>query len=171
MTQTEETPTNSNEHLHKEVEYLRQRLSELESNLDESQRTIASLQKSEQLYRTILENIPPVTYVTTVGNEPLNSAIYASPQIEKILGHTSEEFLRDPLLWVNMIYPEDRDRVMAESEHADLVGGPFDAEYRVLSSNNEIAWFHDESVLVKDGNGHPLYRVGILTNVTGRKQA
>jgi len=173
MTQkkNEPTPHGSDEQLREEVAQLRQRLSELESSLDESQRTIAALQKSEQLYRSILENIPPVTYVVGVGDEPLNSSIYSSPQIEKILGHTSEEFLNDPLLWVNMIHPEDRDRVMAESEQADLTGDPFDAEYRIVSSNNVISWFHDESVLVKDDQGQPLYRVGILTDVTERKQA
>jgi signal transduction histidine kinase len=70
-----------------------------------------------------------------------------------------------------MIYPEDQDRVMAESEHADLTGGPMDAEYRVISSDNVILWFHDRSVLVKDERGQPLYRVGILIDVTERKQA
>ena len=171
MTQIEETPTNPNEHLDEEVERLRQRLSELESSLDKSRITVAALQKSERLYHIILENIPPVTYVFGVGNEPLNSSIYSSPQIEKILGHTSEEFLKDPLLWVKMIYPEDQERVMAESEHADLAGGPFDTEYRVISRDNAIGWFHDESVLVKDDHGQPIYRVGIMTDVTERKQA
>ena len=167
----EPPPHGSNEHLHEEVERLHQRLSELESSLDESRRTIAALQKSEQLYRTILENIPPVTYVVGVGNEPLNSSIYSSPQIEKILGHTSEEFLKDPLLWVNIIHPEDRESVLAKSQHADLTGGLMDAEYRVISSDNVILWFHDTSVLVKDERGQPLYRVGILIDVTEQKQA
>ena len=171
MAQIDEIPTNSNEQLREEVERLRQRLSELESCLGESQATITTLQKSEKLYRTILENIPPVTYVVAMGNELLNSAVYASPQIEKILGHASEEFLKDPLLWVNMIHPEDRERVMAESDHADLTKGPFDAEYRLISNNNEIEWFRDESVLVKDDHGQFIYRVGILTNVTERKRA
>jgi PAS domain S-box-containing protein len=171
MTQIEEPPTNPNEHTHEEMERLRQRVSELESSLDESRRTIDSLQKSEQLYRTILENIPPVTYVVGVGNESLNSLIYCSPQTEKVVGYTSEEFLKDPLLWVKMIYPEDQDRVMAQSEHADLTGGPMDAEYRVISSNNVILWFHDTSVLVKNARGQSIYRVGILIDVTERKQA
>jgi PAS domain S-box-containing protein len=161
----------SNQQLREEVEYLRQRLSELESSLDGSRTTITALQKSEQLYRTILENIPPVTYVVAMERERLNSVIYSSPQIEKILGHTSTEFLKDPLLWVNTIYPDDRERVMAESDRADLTGEPFDTEYRVISSDNVISWFHDESVLVKDDHGQPSYRVGILTDVTERKQA
>ncbi|MBN8580687.1 MAG: PAS domain-containing protein [Anaerolineae bacterium] len=160
-----------NEELRKEVERLHQRLSELESRLGESQATITTLQKSEKLYRTILENIPPVTYVSGVGNEPLNSGIYTSPQIEKIVGHTTEEFLKDPLLWVNIIHPEDRESVLAKSQHADLTGGPLDAEYRVISSDNGILWFHDTSVLVKDERGQPLYRVGIFIDVTERKQA
>jgi len=164
-------PQDSDEQFRVEVERLRQRLSELETSLEESRSTISTLQKSEQLYRTILENIPPVTYVVGVGNEPMNSSVYSSPQIEKILGHTSEEFLKDPLLWVNTIYPEDRDCVMAESKQADLTGGRFDTEYRVISSDNIISWFHDESVLVKDEHGQPLYRVGILTDITVRKQA
>jgi len=167
----EPTQPESDEQLREEVERLRQRVSELESSLDENRTTLAAVQKTEQLYRTILENIPPVTYVVAVEHESLNSAIYSSPQIEKIMGHTSAEFLKDPLLWANMIYPDDRDQVMAESERADLTGDSFNAEYRVISSDNVISWFHDESVLVKDDHGQPSYRVGILTDVTERKQA
>lgn len=167
----ESTPHDSNEQLREEVARLRQRLSELESRLDESQATITTLQMSEQLYRTILENIPPVTYVSGVGNEPLNSAIYTSPQIEKIVGHTTAEFLKNPLFWVDIIHPEDRESVLAKSQHADLTGDPLDAEYRVISRDNGILWFHDASVLVKDEHGQPLYRVGIFIDVTERKQA
>ena len=161
----------SNQQLREEIEYLCQRLLELESSLDESRTTLATLQKSEQLYRTILENIPPVTYVIDVGNEPLNRTIYVSPQAEKVTGFSSAEFFNDPLLWVKLLHPEDQARVMAESERADLTGDAYVAEYRVINDENRILWFHDESVLVKDEHGQPLYRVGVWTDITKHKLA
>ena len=130
-----------------------------------------SLQASEAHYRSLLENIPAITYLTGVGQEPSNLTTYISPQIEMMTGYSEEEFLKDPHFWLNLIHPEDMARILAESERNDQTGGPLSAEYRIFTSENKMLWIHDESRLVKDQQGQPIFRVGAWTDITERKQA
>jgi PAS domain S-box-containing protein len=133
--------------------------------------SFARARSSEQPYRALLETIPAITYLINTGQEPFNPAIYVSPQVEKIFGHTTEEFIRDPLLWTKLIHPDDVAHVMAESERADLTGTPFISDYRIITRDNQTLWFHDESALIKDEHDRPLYRIGVWTDITARKQA
>jgi PAS domain S-box-containing protein len=146
-------------------------IKQLQAEITDRQQIEERLRKSEARHRSLLENIPAITYLVGAGQEPLNPTIYISPQIEKITGYASEEFFKDPLFWTNVIHPDDRVRVIAKSERADLTGEPLVDEYRVITNENKTFWFHDESVLVKDDRGKPLYRVGVWTDITERKQS
>jgi len=137
-----------------------------------AQRTAeAALLSSQIRYRRLLENIPAITYLIEVGKETSNPATYVSPQIKKVSGYSSEEFLSDPLFWAKLIHPDDLERVISESERADETGGQFVSDYRFINKEQKTLWVHDESVLVKDDQNQPLFRVGVWTDVTERKQA
>jgi PAS domain-containing protein len=51
----------------------------------------------EQRYRTLVEQIPAITYIDLVTdpNAEEYPTIYISPQVETILGYTAEEWLAD----------------------------------------------------------------------------
>ena len=36
--------------------------------------------------------------------------VYVSPQIERLLGFTAEEWLSNPILWYQQLHPEDKER-------------------------------------------------------------
>ena len=60
--------------------------------------------------------------------------IYVSPQYERLTGYSPEHRLATPDLWVKMLHPEDRERVLAESDRTNESGEPFDIEYRIVAS-------------------------------------
>ena len=123
----------------------------------------AALRASETRYRSLLDNIPAITYLIDQGRGPMeNPTTYISPQIVKISGYSAGDFLNDPQFWTKMIFPDDLPRVTAESERADQAGEPFVSDYRIVDKENKIFWFHDESVVVKDDRGEPLLRVGVF---------
>ena len=51
-------------------------------------------------YRALVEQIPAVTYTQEVKAGHHFASLYLSPQAERILGYTLEEFASDPGLWV-----------------------------------------------------------------------
>jgi diguanylate cyclase (GGDEF)-like protein/PAS domain S-box-containing protein len=120
----------------------------------------------EARYRALIEHIPAVTYIDAV--DEVSSAVYMSPQVERMLGYAPEEWLVDPSFFLKLLHPGDRERVLAENERTNRSGEPFDMEYRLISRDGRTIWVRDEAVLVKDGD-RPLYWQGVMTDVTERK--
>ena len=94
-----------------------------------------------------------------------------SPQVEEMLGYTQEEWLDDPDLWVKLLHPEDRERALAEANHARATGETFDAEYRLVSRDGREMWVHDKAVRVEVGGEATVVWQGVLLDITERKRA
>jgi PAS domain S-box-containing protein len=124
----------------------------------------------ETRYRSLVEQIPLVIYIDAL-DEP-SSNIYTSPEIERLVGYSPEEWIEDPHLFRKLLHPDDRTRVMAEvagSHDADAES--FLSEYRLIARDGRVVWVHDEAVTVRDDDGRPLYAQGYLFDVTARKLA
>ncbi|HEY9074427.1 MAG TPA: PAS domain S-box protein, partial [Desulfobaccales bacterium] len=146
----------------------RERLLTVVRDISQRKRTEQELRASEAKYRNLVEQIPAVTYIAGLDN--LFSPFYISPQIEAILGFTPEEWLADPEMFKKQIHVEDRDRVLTELLLSYAAGGPFAAEYRLLSKNGRVVWVRDESRAVYDSEGRPLFMQGVLLDITKRKK-
>ena len=144
-------------------------IKQLEAEIEERHHAETALRMSEARYRNLLENIPAITYIN--GLEPSNPTTYVGPQVEKLSGYSSAEFINTPELWSNLIHPDDRARVMAESERTNQTGERFVIDYRIITKEKKSVWLNDEAVLVKDGNGKPLYWLGIWSDISERKSA
>lgn len=125
--------------------------------------------EAEQRYKLLVEQLPIIVYVNPVNK--MSSTTYVSPQIQTILGYMPEEWLSDPEFWQKRIHPDDRESVLVNIERSDLTGTPFDMEYRMLARDGHVVWFQDQTVLVRDHNGLPLYWQGLQIDITKRKQA
>ena len=150
-----------------ELSVLASSFNEMAESLD---KRTTQVHQAEAKYRTLVEQIPMVTYTA-----PLDKALgtfYISPQIESILGYSPKEWLADPGLWVKLLHPEDRDRVLAESQR-DLLGSNgavFRSEYRILTRKNDVLWLRDEATAVRNGLDEPEFLQGIMFDVTDQKR-
>ncbi len=133
------------------------------------QRLLRQAHKSESRYKSFLESIPTITYIN--GIDPNAYTEYVSPQVKNLLGYSQEAFLKDPILWQQIIHPEDRERVLVENSITVQTGSPFHSEYRILSKDQRVVWVRDEAILVYDEDGKPQYWLGVWTDITARKQA
>ena len=109
----------------------------------------------------MIEEVPAITYTwDPTGPAGTVTVPYVSPQIETVLGFTQREWTSDPMLWIEHLHPDDRARVVAESDRTDLTGEPFAMEYRIQSKDGREVWLRDESVVVaRDASGrHRLVR-------------
>jgi PAS domain S-box-containing protein len=92
-----------------------------------------------------------------------------NPELEVMLGCTQDDWLSDPLRWVSMIHPDDRDRVLEACWEANRTGEPYRAEYRMVTPDGRILWFNDEAELVLGASGQPLCWEGRLIDITAEK--
>jgi PAS domain S-box-containing protein len=132
------------------------------------------LREAETKYRTLVEQIPAISYVDVY--DPLYTpdryrTAYVSPQIETMLGYTPEEFVANPELWYTLVHPDDRDRALAADERHYRTGEPLTEEYRVVGRDGRTVWVLDEAVVVRDEHGEPRFSQGVLYDITSRKKA
>lgn len=139
---------------------------------DEAQKEISERKRAETRFRTLVEQIPAVTYI----QEPIESGnpktvTYMSPQYETMFGYPAESEVIDEDHWLRTLHPEDRERVLAEEVRTDETGKPFRIEYRQYAKDGSVVWVRDEAVLMRDEEGLPLYWLGVQYNITEQKQA
>jgi diguanylate cyclase (GGDEF)-like protein/PAS domain S-box-containing protein len=127
-----------------------------------------NLREAEQRYRTLVEQIPAVTYIDLADDS--DTSVYTSPQIERMLGYTPEEW-QENKLWPERLHPDDRERVLAADERFEAGSEPFSEEYRLFAKDGSVIWVLEEAVLVRGEEGEPLYWQGVMFDITGRKEA
>jgi diguanylate cyclase (GGDEF)-like protein/PAS domain S-box-containing protein len=140
----------------------------VQTDVTEHRRAEERLQETQERYRTLVERMPAVTYMDRADSS--NEPIYASPQVEAMLGYTPEEWMAGRL-WRERLHPDDRERVLASDERFEADGGSVDEEYRLLARDGSVVWVREETVLVGEEGGEPLFVQGILTDITKRKRA
>jgi PAS domain S-box-containing protein len=127
-------------------------------------------QEAEARYRTLVEQLPLITYVDTAYSTG-ESRSFVSPQIETILGYTQEEWSSVPGFFLDHLHPEDRERVRSLQAAARETGDPLDMEYRFLAKDGRYVWLWDSYTMVRDGTGAPAYSQGFALDITVQKQA
>ncbi len=129
----------------------------------------ARLRAAEARFRTLVEQIPAVTFMAVLGEG--KNEIYVSPHIEAMLGYSQEEWLKDPFLWYWRLHPEDRVVWNEEFARGCRTGGPFRADCRFLARDGHTVWVHGEARLVRDALGRPSFLQGVAFDITEIKSA
>jgi PAS domain S-box-containing protein len=132
-------------------------------------RDISERVRLEARYRTLVEEIPAVTFMAALDEGV--SELYVSPQIEDLLGFSQQEWLEDPILWYKQLHPADQTRWHTEFAQTCATGGPFRAEYRFVAHDGRVVWVLGEAKVVRDEAGRPLFMQGIAFDITKMKEA
>ena len=138
-----------------------------QSELQERQRAEQAMRETETMYRALVEQTSVVIYRDAPVVEGRTD--YISPQIEDLLGYSTLEWENNPELWRELTHPEDLPLVLSEIKKYLLSGEKSVIEYRMRNKDGRWLWFQDESVVIKDDNGEPLYVHGVLIDITQRK--
>jgi len=138
------------------------------TDITERKKAEPALLESESRFRQLVEQVNVVVYLDYASHP--SRPKYISPQIESLLGYTKEEWLSDPDLKMNIIHPEDRQRVSEEDLKTDISGEPFIIEYRAFTKDERLIWIHDEAVMVYV-DGKPSDWHGVMYEITDRKMA
>ena len=128
-------------------------------------RLAAALLRSEQ------EEIGPaprgqavvITYTEELDD---GRTLSISPEVVSVLGYTQAEWMTDPMLWVRLIHPEDRDRVVRACTAANSARLTFRAEYRMIARDGRVVSIRDEASVVFGSRGHPLCWQGVMVVVS-----
>jgi PAS domain S-box-containing protein len=138
-------------------------------DITERKRAEEALREAESRYRALVEQLPAIIYINALDGP--NEKLYVSPQIESILGVPAAEWTANPMLWVELLHPDDRERAVAEVTRSYASGEPLATEYRMRARDGRVVWFHDEAVAVRDETRQPRFHHGVMLDITERKAA
>jgi PAS domain S-box-containing protein len=127
------------------------------------------LRKAEARYRSLVEEIPAVTFMAALDEG--SNELYVSPQIVDLLGFTQEEWLNDPVLWYRQLHPEDRERWHLEFSRTCATAEPFRSVYRFVARDGRVVWVLGEAKVVRDRDGRPMFLQGVAFDITRMKNA
>jgi diguanylate cyclase (GGDEF)-like protein/PAS domain S-box-containing protein len=128
----------------------------------------------EEHFRTLVENIPGVaTYLDRVIVEDPGHSIplYISPQVQDMLGYPLSAWLDEDELWLQILHPEDRDRLIKADEEARRDLKAMSEEYRLIHRDGHVVWVSEKSAVVPDVSTGALYWQGVMVDITKRKLA
>lgn len=128
-----------------------------------------ALRASEEKYRLVSENIPVAVY--SALPDELSTSIFISGRMKDLTSYSAAEFVSDPRLWANIIYPDDRQMVWERLQEHRQKKIPLDVEYRIITKDNEVKWIRDRATPLLDADGQVTRIDGFMEDITERRQA
>ena len=95
---------------------------------------------------------------------------FVSHAFERIWGQSCLSIYADPSSWITSIHPEDRERVIRESELA-ATASQAQIEYRIIRPDGEVRWIWARTFSVPSEKAAATRLIGIAQDITERKQA
>ena len=126
---------------------------------------IAELTVTQQRYRTLVETLPLVTYVDPIGMD--GPFTFISPQVEELFGYPASEWLERPGLFMELLHPDDEERVRAWCDTtAEVSDVPARLTYRMRARDGRTVWMEDASTNVRDPQTGEVTAIGYFLDVS-----
>ncbi len=125
----------------------------------------AALRTSEKRLRTIFEGTAAGIALSDLEGNILET----NRALQQMLGYSAKELAS--MSFADFTHPEDAAESVAS--YRDLVAGEctdYTLEKRYLAKDGQMLWANLNVALVRDTGGQPLYGVGMVQDITERKQ-
>jgi PAS domain S-box-containing protein len=135
---------------------------------DASQRKEAeeALRESEERFRSAFDAAAVGMGMST----PEGRWLRVNPALCDILGYSEDELLQ--MSWQEITFPDDlaSDLWQLAKLHAGEIDA-FQMEKRYIHKRGHLVWGHLSVSVVRDALGRPLYQVGLIEDITRRREA
>lgn len=129
----------------------------------------AALAHREELERIIDRSPSVVVLFRAEDGQWITEVVSASI---RQFGYAPKLFTEEEMSFLNIVHPEDRERIVSEMRaHEAARHDEYRQEYRILCADGSSRWIDDHTVVRRDERGHATHHEGVLTDITGRKEA
>ncbi|RZA28308.1 MAG: PAS domain S-box protein, partial [Lysobacteraceae bacterium] len=140
------------------------------TDISERRAIMQALHASEQQFRSLIGNIPGISFRSTVdGDWPM---VFISDAVERITGYPPADFMgespRRP--FGTLMHAADRVRVNEELAAALSEERPYLVEYRLLHRDGSVRWLWENGSGVRDDDGKVTWLDGVILDITERRE-
>jgi PAS domain S-box-containing protein len=131
--------------------------------------------QAEDRFRELTERGPVVAYAYELRGEdrelPAIDILYMSPHVADVTGYPIERWSGDPITWLDLVHPDDRDRALEAFRRSWSTGVDWSLRYRMIRGDGEVIWIQSMGrMLERDDRGRPWRFQGVLFDVTRQQE-
>jgi two-component system cell cycle sensor histidine kinase/response regulator CckA len=125
----------------------------------------AALAKSMERYHDLVQDLEGIVWEADPDLRTGPRFTFVSRKAEAILGHPARRFLDEPGFWLEIVHPEDRDRVLATLRRVVVDRRPHHVEYRARHADGRCLLLRMSLRPVGGPGGQAALR-GLILDVT-----
>jgi PAS domain S-box-containing protein len=140
------------------------------TDISERQRMEQALRDSERQLRSLIDNIPGISYrCLTQGDWP---AVFVSDAVERLSGYPASDFVGpgSRRRFIDLVHVDDRAELRSRVEQAMRDSKPYVLEYRITHRDGRERFMWGSGSPVLDSQGRPRYLDGVILDLTERRQ-
>jgi PAS domain S-box-containing protein len=137
------------------------------SDITEEVEREAWLDRVDQRFRTLVDQVPAVIYLDDMDLKPM----YVSPRVEEVFGCSMEAWLTTTDGLRSIIGEEFYEHVDTAYRALADHGAPYLLEYRVTRPDGTRRWVRDQAQRIHNSDGEPFALQGVIVDITDRKLA
>lgn len=125
-----------------------------------------AIRKNVESFRDFVNNLPGLAFRSDINGSYRFTLV--SEGARALTGLAPEQLIGRSFL--ELVHPDDRERVVALCAEQERAGDRFEMEYRLLTADDRERWVWSVGHKVYQADGSPLHAEGLLTDVTERRQ-
>ncbi|ADG65972.1 PAS sensor protein [Planctopirus limnophila DSM 3776] len=137
------------------------------TDIDDLKRTQAALQQSESTLEEAMRIGDMGSWIIDLVQ---NRATWSDEGF-RLLGYVPGVDQPSQELFLNGVYPADRDTVRHDLANAIATQTSLNSEFRFVRPDGQLRWLHSRARATSDQHGRPIQFVGVTQDITARKQA
>jgi PAS domain S-box-containing protein len=140
----------------------------MEQERAQLQRQIA--QESERL-ETILQHVPYIVWEGVGKPDGTQRVLYVNPYAETLLGYSTERWLSEKPIWLDIALPEDLPSAVEQAMQIYEGTQPGVIEFRVKAADDRVVHIEAYASMMRStSNGDQPRMIGIIVDVSERKR-
>jgi PAS domain S-box-containing protein len=142
---------------------------ELAREVEERIKLEKSLKESEEKFRTLVDNIPGITYRCAYDKNWTME--YISDEVERITGYKASDFIKNNIRsYASIIHPDDVKYVESAAAEGVKNRTAYTIEYRIIDTKGEEHWVYERGQGIFKDDGSVAWLDGTIFDVTEHKK-
>ena len=139
-------------------------------DVTEQHRIKEVLLDSEKKLKTLIANVPGITYRCAYDSHW--TMVFISDEVQRMAGYPASDFLNNQVRsFASIIHPEDVVPVEQAVAEGLRKNACYEIEYRIMRGDSEYLWVYDKGQGIYDAQGKLQWLDGVIIDIHARREA